>query len=229
METITMAMKEVNIKSGEKVIKEGDDGDFLFVIEKGTLDCLKVINGEENTVKTCDAGDVFGELALLYNCPRAASVVAKVDSLCWQLDRESFNNIVKDSAAKKRNKYETFLKSVALISSIDAYERSQIADALVPETFASGSEIVRQDEPGDKFYIVEDGALYATKGGKRVMEYKQGDYFGELALLKNQPRAASVVVESEEAKVLSMSRLSFSRFLGSLQSLLARQADQQYR
>mmetsp|Transcript_17687 Transcript_17687/g.61978 ORF Transcript_17687/g.61978 Transcript_17687/m.61978 type:complete len:403 (-) Transcript_17687:64-1272(-) len=224
-EVIIMAMKEVPMTAGEKVINEGDDGDFLFVIETGSLECIKKIDGEDKVVKTCEPGDVFGELALLYNCPRAASVVAKGDCVCWQLDRESFNHIVKEAAATKRNKYENFLKSVSLIASIDAYERSQIADALVPETFKKGDTIVRQDEPGDKFYIVEEGTLSATKGSERVMEYKSGDYFGELALLKNQPRAASVIVESEEAKVLSMSRMSFSKMLGPLQSLLTRQAD----
>eukprot|EP00429_Kryptoperidinium_foliaceum_P071198 CAMPEP_0176063630 /NCGR_PEP_ID=MMETSP0120_2-20121206/31736_1 /TAXON_ID=160619 /ORGANISM="Kryptoperidinium foliaceum, Strain CCMP 1326" /LENGTH=399 /DNA_ID=CAMNT_0017397205 /DNA_START=62 /DNA_END=1261 /DNA_ORIENTATION=+ len=226
METIIMAMKEVSIKASERVIKEGDDGDFLFVIETGSLECIKQIDGQEKVVKTCDPGDVFGELALLYNCPRAASVVAKGDCVCWQLDRESFNHIVKDSAVKRRERYDNFLKSVALIASIGSYERSQIADALVAETFKKGEVVVRQDEPGDKFYIVEEGALYATKGSNRVMDYKSGDYFGELALLKNQPRAASVIVESDEARVLSMSRLSFSKMLGPLQSLLARQADE---
>jgi len=226
METIIMAMKEVPMTAGERVIKEGDDGDFLFVIETGSLECIKTVDGEEKVVKTCDPGDVFGELALLYNCPRAASVVAKGDCVCWQLDRESFNHIVKDSAVKRRERYDAFLKSVALIASIGAYERSQIADALVPETFNKGEVVVRQDEPGDKFYIVEEGALFATKGDARVMEYKSGDYFGELALLKNQPRAASVTVESDEARVLSMSRLSFSKMLGPLQSLLARHADE---
>lgn len=225
METIIMAMKEVPMTAGEKVIKEGDDGDFLFVIETGSLECIKMIEGAEKVVKTCDPGDVFGELALLYNCPRAASVVAKGDCVCWQLDRESFNHIVKDAAVKRREKYDNFLKSVALISNIGAYERSQIADALVPETFKKGDTIVGQDEPGDKFYIVEEGALYASKNNERVLEYKSGDYFGELALLKNQPRAASVIVDSGEAKVLSMSRLSFSKMLGPLQSILARQAN----
>jgi len=228
METIILAMKEVNLKAGEKVITEGDDGNFLFVIEAGTLDCVKKIDGVEKVVKTCDVGDVFGELALLYNCPRAASVVAKGTCVCWQLDRESFNHIVKDAAVTRREKYDKFLQSVALISSIDAYERSQIADALVSEDFKKGDSIVRQDEPGDKFYIVEEGQLYASKstssGTMRVMEYKSGDYFGELALLKNQPRAASVVVESETAKVLSMSRVSFSKMLGPLQTLLSRQS-----
>merc|ERR1712107_175345 len=98
METILMAMKEVVIQSGEKVITEGESGDFLFVIESGSLECIKNINGEQKVVKKCEVGDVFGELAILYNCPRAASVVAKEKCTCWQLDRETVNHIVRDSA-----------------------------------------------------------------------------------------------------------------------------------
>merc|ERR1711970_1509839 len=104
----------------------------------------KNINGEEKVVKTCQPGDVFGELALLYNCPRAASVVAKDDCICWQLDRETFNHIVKDAAVKRRNKYDTFLKSVTLISSLEAYERSQIADALKAEIKTVGDKVITQ-------------------------------------------------------------------------------------
>jgi cAMP-dependent protein kinase regulator len=224
MDLILKAMKEQNFEAGKKVINEGDDGDYLFVIEKGNLDCIKNIGGEDKVVKTCTSGDVFGELALLYNCPRAANVVAKDSCVCWQLDRETFNHIVKDAAVKRRNKYDAFLKSVTLISSLEAYERSQIADALKAETFKQGDKVVMQGEPGDKFYIIEEGTLYATKDEKRVMDYKAGDYFGELALLKNQPRAASVVVESGDAKVLSMSRLSFTKMLGPLSGLLAKTA-----
>jgi len=231
METILMAMKEVVIEKDQKIINEGDSGDFLFVIESGTLECIKNIDGEDKVVKICEVGDVFGELAILYNCPRAASVVARAKCTCWQLDRETVNHIVKDAAVKRRNTYDKFLKSVALISSIGDYERSQIADALKPETFKKNDIIVTQNEPGDKFYIVEEGSLYAEKnfpdeGKKRVMDYKAGDYFGELALLKNQPRAASVIVCSDVAKVLSMSRLSFSRMLGPLQEKLAQQVQQ---
>jgi len=224
MATILGAMKECPFSAGTKVINEGDDGDFLFVIEKGMLECIKNINGEDKVVKTVNQGDVFGELALLYNCPRAASVVAKEDSICWQLDRESFNYIVKDAAVTRRNKYDEFLKSVNLISSLQAYERSQIADALIVEHFKKGDCVIKQDDPGDKFYIVEEGHLFAEKdvGGakKRVLDYKNGDYFGELALLKNQPRAASVIVESDTAKVLGMTRQSFTKMLGPLSSLL---------
>merc|ERR1719498_2352178 len=195
METILMAMKECPFTAGTKVITEGENGDFLFVIEKGTLECKKTIGGEEKVVKVVNEGDVFGELALLYNCPRAANVVAKEECVCWQLDRDTFNNIVKDASVRRREKYDAFLKSVTLLSSIDAYERSQISDALKAETFRKGDTIIKQDEPGDKFYIVEEGTLYAEKNGQKVMDYKAGDYFGELALLKNQPRAATVMVQ----------------------------------
>jgi len=221
MEIILCAMKECIFSAGTKVITEGENGDYLFVIEKGNLECKKKINGEDKVVKVVNEGDVFGELALLYNCPRAADVVAKEDCVCWQLDRDTFNNIVKDASVKQREKYDSFLKSVTILASIGDYERSQISDALKAETFGKGAVVVKQDEPGDKFYIIEDGSLYAQKNGDKVMDYKAGDYFGELALLKNQPRAASVIVASDSAKVLSMSRQAFIKMLGPLQSLLA--------
>jgi len=221
MDTIILAMKECPFTAGTKVIEEGENGDYLFVIERGTLECLKIIDGQNRVVKTCSEGDVFGELALLYNCPRAANVVAKNACVCWQLDRDTFNHIVKEAAMKRRERYDKFLQSVTLLCTIDAYERSQIADALVPETFTINQTVVKQDDPGNKFYIVESGTLYALKNDERVREYKTGDYFGAHALLKKQPRAASIIVSSETARVLSMSRQSFSKMLGPLRDVLS--------
>merc|ERR1712050_39911 len=77
MAIVIGAMKEVTPEAKERVINQGDSGDFLFVIESGKLDCIiKLADGSDKVVKTCEAGDVFGELALLYNCSRAASVKA---------------------------------------------------------------------------------------------------------------------------------------------------------
>jgi len=219
---IVLAMKDESFEPGARILTEGDDGDFLFVIEQGSPLCKKKIDGEEKVVKTCQPGDVFGELALLYNCPRAASVEAADKALCWKLDRETFNHIVKDSATKRIREYDEFLKNVSLFISMDAYERSQLCDALVPETHNKGDFIVKQDEPGNKFYILAEGALVAHKNDTQVMEYAVGDYFGELALLKSQPRAASVLVTSNTAKVLSLDRKSFHKMLGPLEGILTR-------
>jgi len=105
------AIEEVKGGEGEPIIKEGDDGDCMYVLESGTLDCTKVFSGntEPTFLKTYQPGEGFGELALLYNAPRAATITSKSDYVCWKLDRDTFNNIVKDAAAKKREKYDAFL------------------------------------------------------------------------------------------------------------------------
>lgn len=224
METVTLAMQEVRYSAGQGVIQEGDDGDCLYIVEEGKLSCLKMINGANQVVKICEPGDIFGELALLYNCPRAASVVAQEEAICWSLDRDSFNNIVKEAAALRRTRYEGFLKSVQLLAEMGDYERSQIADALKSETFQQGDVIVKQDETGDRFYIVETGSLAAFKNGEKMMEYHVGDYFGELSLIEHQPRAASVTVMSETAIVLSLDQKAFNKMLGPLQALLSQRA-----
>jgi cAMP-dependent protein kinase regulator len=94
------AIEEVKGVAGEIIIKEGDQGDCMYVLESGSLDCTKVFPGksEPTFLKTYQAGEGFGELALLYNCPRAATITAKSDSIVWRLDRDTFNNIVKDAA-----------------------------------------------------------------------------------------------------------------------------------
>ena len=79
------------------------------------------------------------------------------------MDRETFNHIVKDSAQKKREKYENFLRSVGILSEVDPYEISQIADALRTSTFKQNEYIIRENEMGDVFYIIEDGTAKASK------------------------------------------------------------------
>jgi len=98
----------------------------MYVVESGVLQCTKIFKGssQPTLLKEYQAGEGFGELALLYNAPRAASIKAKTDCVVWKLDRDTFNHIVKDAAAKKRDKFENFLSSVKILQSMDPYERS---------------------------------------------------------------------------------------------------------
>ena len=111
LQIVINAIEEVKGETGDVIIKEGDQGDCMYVLEHGTLDCTKLFNGntEPTFLKEYQPGEGFGELALLYNSPRAATITAKTEYICWKLDRDTFNNIVKDAAAKKREKYDNFL------------------------------------------------------------------------------------------------------------------------
>lgn len=89
------AMEEKFFKAGEFIIKEGEKGDELFMVDEGELECTKMIKGSNVFIKNYTVGESFGELALLYNSPRAASVQAKTDTRLFVLDRVTFNAIVK--------------------------------------------------------------------------------------------------------------------------------------
>ena len=122
-------MKQCDFKKDACVIKEGDDGNVLYVVDKGTLDCFKKQkDGSSLKVKTYNEGEAFGELALLYNTPRAASIFAKTDSVCFSLDRTTFNAIVKQSAFVQRKKFEEFLEKVTVFESMEPYERTSLCD-----------------------------------------------------------------------------------------------------
>lgn len=134
------------LRTGDLVIEQGAMGDVLFIVDSGALDCFKQFKKDEESkyLKTYQPGESFGELALLYNAPRAATIKAKEDSVCFSLDRECFNGIVKDAAMKKRQTYEEFLKNIDLLSEMDAYERSKIADALRPVKVKAGEYVVKE-------------------------------------------------------------------------------------
>ena len=100
LEIVLGAMQKVSFQAGETVIKQGDDGDNLYVVETGKLACSKRFQPDAEPVHLKDyvPGEAFGELALLYNAARAASISASEPSELWALDRRTFNHIVKDSA-----------------------------------------------------------------------------------------------------------------------------------
>ena len=234
LDVVINAMEEKRYKLNENVIVQGDDGDCLYIVETGLLKCFKTFNKESTPkfLRNYEPGDSFGELALLYNCPRAATIVCSSEEcILWSLDRETFNNIVKDAAQKKREKYENFLKNVDILSTIDSYELGQICDSLKEGIYTKDEYIIREGELGDVFYIIEEGECIATKTlepGKpevKINELKEGDYFGERALLKGEPRYANIVVSSETAKVISLDRLSFNRLLGPIIDILKRNID----
>jgi len=127
-----------------QVITQGDPGDYFYVVEKGTFHVYvnpagKLQPGADGlgpNVATIEAGGSFGELALMYNAPRAATVVsATPNCTLWALDRLTFRRILMESTFARRRMYESFLEEVPLLSVLSPYERSKIADALETQKF----------------------------------------------------------------------------------------------
>lgn len=128
---------------------------------------------------------------------------------------------------RKREQYETFLKKVPLLETMDDYERTQISEAFKDLKFQQGQTIIKEGDEGRDMFFLVNGEAHATKvlnpgeEPKVVKNYKEGDYFGELALLKNAPRAANVMATTD-CHCVTMDRHSFKRMLGPLNEILKR-------
>jgi len=115
---------------------------------------------------------------------------------------------------EQRAKYEALLKPVPMLEHLDANQLSRFADEMKEETFQPDAEVVVQGAPGERFYIVESGALKARKAGEagedgvanevNVMEYKPGDYFGDLALMRDNTPYPTTVTAITEVTVISI-------------------------
>ncbi|KAL7274825.1 hypothetical protein RUND412_002256 [Rhizina undulata] len=215
-----------------RVITQGDVGDFFYVVEKGFFDVfvnpagsmLPGPNGLGKKVNTIGPGGSFGELALMYNAPRAATIISTSShSILWALDRVTFRRILMENTFKRRRMYEAFLEEVPILSSLVPYERAKIADALETITYQPGTIIIRQGDQGDRFFIIESGIAEVYKNGiaELVRTLSKGDYFGELALLNDAPRAATVMAKTK-MKVASLGKEGFQRLLGPVTEIMRR-------
>lgn len=235
-----MAIKKV--AKGVRVIEQGGVGDYFYVVESGQLDCL--IDGKK--VTSYGPMGSFGELALMYNAPRAASIIATTDCVLYALDRMTFRSILMENTNQKRSMYERFLSEVPIFKSLEIYERHKIADALESVVYENKDVVIREGDVGEEFYLIENGeaAFYKTLPDgtqKQVMIGRKGDYFGgkfwfpfiltyspmlfiELALLNDKPRAATVV-SNGRLKCATLNKKAFIRLLGPVMDILKRNTE----
>ena len=128
-----------------------------------------------NEVKVVSLGEggSFGELALIYGTPRAATVTAASNVKLWGIDRDSYKKVLMESTMKKRKLYGDFLNSLSLLGKLffettqseslnlpddlDKWERLTIADALEEINFEDEEEVFLKGDIGKDFYLILEG------------------------------------------------------------------------
>lgn len=225
------AMFPVNKIPGEVIIQQGDEGDNFYIVDSGDVEVF--VNGER--VVTIGEGGSFGELALIYGTPRAATVKAGGNAAVklWGIDRDSYRRILMGSTIRKRKMYDEFLSKVSILENLDKWERLTVADALEAVSFDDGAVVVTQGEPGNDFFIIVDGSAVVTQCRNEGAEDEPvevghlgpSDYFGEIALLLDRPRAATVAARGP-LKCVKLDRGRFERVLGPCSEILKRNIEQ---
>ncbi|CAG5124404.1 unnamed protein product, partial [Candidula unifasciata] len=202
----------------------------------GTFDIYVDFDGKRKLVGHYNNEGFFGELALMYNMPRAATIVATSNGTLWALDRQTFRRIVLKTAFNKRKKYEKLIEGCSMLKSLDVYERMNVCDALTTQKFNDGDKIISQGDKAECMYFVEEGQVRVAMLNRNsqadpkatveqeISRIEPGGYFGELALVTRKPRAASVYAVGE-TKVAVLDVQAFERLMGPCMDIMKRNID----
>lgn len=188
----------VTYPPGAVVVRQGDPGDRFFAIVQGRVAVLREQeSGLEKSVAVLSPGDCFGEIALLAPVPRSATVRATEKVALLALGREGFGRLVKALPGvdlTRMIRAAATLHRNPLFGSLPPERVASLLPKLAPKHVAAGEVVVRRGEPGDFFYMIDDGELEVLDEGDvhPVAKLSNGDHFGEIALLGNVPRVATV-------------------------------------
>jgi cAMP-dependent protein kinase regulator len=207
------------VAPGQAVFRQGDRPDAFYVVRRGLLQIVEedAEDGTERTLRTLGRGDSFGELGLLQGAPRAATVRALDDAQLFQVDKGTFDELLADAA--RAPKFAPTLQSAAELRSLSPFGHlsgGQIAELLELGEWVNvppGHTIVRQGEPGDAFYAIGSGQVEVIEDGRTINVLGPGSYFGEVALLLDVPRTATVRARTP-VRAYRLEREGFERLIG---------------
>jgi len=166
------------------------------------------------------SGGSFGELALLYNSARAASCISEKDCTLFKLDQHTFRYVVALTTSTDNEGLKEMMNEIGFFSQLGRKETSQVSDLFTTLTFNEGDILFRKDDPGDVLYIVNKGSVVLSDLGSGNSSWadhisKQGDCFGELALLtKDGKRSGTATANEPNTELFCLSRFAFEGAFG---------------
>ncbi|XP_041324257.1 cGMP-dependent protein kinase 2 isoform X3 [Pyrgilauda ruficollis] len=214
-------MYERTFQQGSYIIRQGEPGNHIFVLKEGSLEVFQ----QNKLLSSIPVWTAFGELAILYNCTRTASVKAITNVKTWALDREVFQNIMRVTAQTRQEQYRNFLRSVSLLKNLPEDKLTKIMDCLEVEYYDKGDYVIREGEEGNTFFIIAKGKVIVTQSTTdhsqpQVIKYlHKGDYFGEKALVSDDVRSANIIADEYNVECLVIDRETFNQTVGTYEEL----------
>jgi len=227
MMTMLDAFEKVQYGPQTKIVTQGEEGDYFFVIRQGKLH-FEVDGAESDDL---GPGQSFGELALLYDSQRAACVVSDSACVLFRVDQKTFRYIMQTQREHAEHDKRVLLEGVPFLKDLDETDLGRLADAMIARPFTVGEFLARKGDPADTFYIIQEGKVRVTDvdvGQTRYQDYDlgPGEYFGERALVKDEPRPANFCGKTK-GLVLTINKTLFREKLGNFSDLIHKSQDKQ--
>ncbi|XP_067624673.1 cGMP-dependent protein kinase 1 isoform X2 [Eurosta solidaginis] len=226
---IVDCMYPVKYAAKSLIIKEGDVGSIVYVMEEGRVE----VSREGKYLSTLSGAKVLGELAILYNCQRTATITAITECKLWAIERQCFQTIMMRTGLIRQAQYTDFLKSVPIFKNLPEDTLIKISDVLEETHYQMGDYIVRQGARGDTFFIISKGQVRVTIKQPDTHEEKfirtlvKGDFFGEKALQGDDLRTANIICDSADGvSCLVIDRETFNQLISNLDEIKHRYDDE---
>eukprot|EP00931_Biecheleriopsis_adriatica_P025913 TRINITY_DN1581_c0_g1_i1.p1 TRINITY_DN1581_c0_g1~~TRINITY_DN1581_c0_g1_i1.p1 ORF type:complete len:1005 (+),score=195.18 TRINITY_DN1581_c0_g1_i1:33-3047(+) len=202
--SICAEMEYFEFEAGETIVKEGADGTYFFVLSEGALE----VSVNAKVVNKMGPGSAFGGIALLYNCPRTATVVATAKSGMWGVTGLVFQATLQHNAKRRLEENLDLIEQVRILDGLSAGQKARLGTTgLLYESWKTGDVIAEEGTQPTGLYVVKTGSLQSISGGtvreKRLdggqvtAELQTGNVFGERELLRNQVLQTSLVAASD--------------------------------
>ena len=179
----------LTVEENTIVYKEGDKGEYFYIIKTGTFETSENKKQEKAILQ---AYDYFGELVLLENKRRAQTVKCIESGILYALEGKIYKNLVKTISQQELKDRLSFIALVPIFNSIDSVQLNSIALSMYKSDYSSGDNIIREGDNGDTLFIIREGEVNCVKNGKLIRILKAKDFFGEYAILFDIPRTMSI-------------------------------------
>ncbi|MEL6760632.1 MAG: cyclic nucleotide-binding domain-containing protein [Myxococcota bacterium] len=230
-------MQMRSVLPDEVVIREGDVDDSMFIVSSGRVKVTKTTEeGTDVVLAGLGDGAFFGEMALLSESPRTASVISVEETLLFEVSRDTLAAVVKNFPSVRhillRFYRQRLLSNLMAISPIfkplDSGQRKSLIEKFKSREVSANEKLLEEGAKGDGLYMLLSGRAEVSKRieGKRAVlaHLKEGDVFGEMSLLTNSPVSANVKT-LKKSIVLKLPRRTFSEIVSTHPQLLAHISD----
>ncbi|OMJ90745.1 hypothetical protein SteCoe_6822 [Stentor coeruleus] len=209
-EIVAETMQLYVFDTGKVVFEQDKPSRSYYVVKYGILEVL--VNGRR--VSKIHPTEGFGELALLHDNPRSATVRTLEKSAMWGIERTNFRRVIEEMNTMIYEQNREFLEKVPLLQPLNAQQKDSLAASLVSCKYNAGEKIITEGDEGMHLYIIRDGCVSVQKGTKEIARLYTGDFFGEMTLLYKVPRQASCVAVEGIVKCVALSREDLQKALG---------------
>ena len=226
-EDLTELCKHIKLRRFMKnspIVRQGDAGDNFYTIVSGKA---KIVvsgnNGAEKTLGTLSTGDSFGETALIEKGPRTASIITMSQTAVFEISREGFEKFLASNAENREKitgkiRLGKMLLASSVFSFMSQKQISYLIKNLKPEKIKAGTVVFKQGDEGNKFYLIQEGNIHLERFDNSLKTLdiilKPGNFFGEMALVKNIPRTATAEAVSDSL-LFTLDKESFCNVIGS--------------